>query len=66
MFPYADGEILNDETVIIHPTGLAGEPEIFEPNIRVRLLGVFGDVGRRLEALWERRSLDVMAKGPWS
>ena len=27
MFPHADGEILNDKNVIIHPFGLVGEPE---------------------------------------
>ena len=32
MFRHTDGEILNDEIVIIHPSGLVGEPEIFEPN----------------------------------
>ena len=32
MFPHADGKILNDEEVIIHSYGLAGEPEVFEPN----------------------------------
>ena len=32
MFPHADGEILNDEKVIIDPSGSVGEPEIFEPN----------------------------------
>ena len=32
MFPHVDGEILNDEMVIIHPSGSVGEPEIFEPN----------------------------------
>ena len=52
MFPHADGEILNDEKVIIHLSGSAGEPEIFEPNARVRLPGVLGDVGGRSEALW--------------
>ena len=66
MFPHTDGEILNDEKVIIHPSGLAGEPEIFEPNTRVCFLGVLGDVGGRSEALWERRSLDTPVKGPWS
>ena len=66
MFPHADGKILNDEKVIIHPSGSAGELEIFEPNTRVCLLGILGDVGRWLEALWERRSLDASAKGPWS
>ena len=53
MFSYANGEILNDEMVIIHPSGSVGEPKIFEPNTGVRLLGVFGDVGGRSEALWE-------------
>ena len=66
MFPHADGEILTDEKVIIHPSGSVGEPKIFEPDTRVRLLGVLGDVGGRSEALWERRSLDTLAKGPWS
>ena len=66
MFPHADGEILNDEMVIIHPSGSAGEPEIIEPNTRVHLPDVLGDVGGRSEALWERHSLDMSAKGPWS
>ena len=42
MFPHADGEILNDEIVIIHPSDSAGEPEIFEPNTGVCLPGVLG------------------------
>ena len=66
MFPHVDGEILNDEIVIIHPSGSAGEPEIFEPNTGVCLPGVLGDVGGRSEALWERRSPDTPVKGPWS
>ena len=65
MFPDVDGEILNDEKVIIHPSGSAGEQEIFEPNIGVCLPGVLGDVGGRLEALWERRSPDTLVKGLW-
>ena len=64
MFPHTDGEVLNDEVVIIHSSGSAGEPKVFEPYTGIRL--VFGDVGRWSEALWERRSLDAMAKGPWS
>ena len=40
MFPHADGEILNDEIVIIHSSGPAGEPEVFEPNAWVCLPGV--------------------------
>ena len=66
MFPHADGEVLNDDVVIIHSPGLAGEPEVFEPYIGIRLLSVFGNVFRWSELLWERRSLDASAKGPWS
>ena len=58
--PHVDGEILNDEKVIIHPFGSAGEPEIFEPNIRVCLPGVLGDIGGRSEVLWEWHSLDTL------
>ena len=32
MLPHANGKILNDEIVIIHSSGPAGEPEVFEPN----------------------------------
>ena len=66
MFPHADGEILDDEIVIIQPSGSAGEPKIFEPNTGVCLPDVLGDVGGRSEALWEQRSLDASAKGSWS
>ena len=65
MFPYADGEILNDEVVIIHSSGSVGEPEVFEPYTEVRFPCVSGDVGGWSEALWERRSLDATTKGPW-
>ena len=61
MFPHADGEVLNDEVVIIHSPGLAGEP-----NTEIHLPGVFGDVGGRSEALWVRRSLDAMVESRWS
>ena len=64
--PHTDREILNDEIVIIHPSGSAGEPEIFEPYTRVCLPGVLSDVGGWSEALWEWHSSDVSAKGPWS
>ena len=66
MFPHVDREVLNDEVVIIHSTGSAGEPKVFKPYTGVRLLGILGDVGRRSEALWERRPLDASAKGSWS
>ena len=66
MLLHIDGEILNDEVVIIHSFSSAGELEIFEPYTGVRHLGVSSDVGGWSEALWERRSLNVTTKGPWS
>ena len=47
MFPHADGEVLNDEVIIIHSSSLAGEPKVFEPYSRVCLPGILGNVGRR-------------------
>ena len=68
MFPHTDGEILNDEIVIIHSSGLAGEPKVFEPNAWVCLPSVFGDVGGWPETLWEWCLPDVLAEGlrPWA
>ena len=66
MFPHIDGEVLNDEVIIIHSPGLIGELEVFEPYTGSHLPGIFSDVGRRSEELWERRSLDAPTKGPWS
>ena len=66
MFPHAYGEILNDEKVIIHPSGSVGEPEIFEPNTGVCLPSVLGDAYGWSEALWEWRSPDMPVKGPRS
>ena len=66
MFPHVDGDILNDEKVIIHTSSSTGEPEIFEPNTEVCFPGVLGDVGGWSEALRERRSPNTPVKGPWS
>ena len=66
MFPHANGKVLDDEIVIVHSSGLTGEPEVFEPNAWVSLPSVFGDVGGRPETLWERCSPDASAEGPWS
>ena len=35
MLPHTNGEVLNDEVVIIHSSGLAGEPKVFEPYTRI-------------------------------
>ena len=61
MFPYVDGEILNDEVVVIHPSGSVGEPYT-----GLRLPSVLGDIGGRSEAWWEQRSSDTPVEGPWS
>ena len=45
MLPHADGEVLDDEVVIIYSSGSTGEPEVFEPYTGIRLPGVPGDVG---------------------
>ena len=66
MLPYVNGEVLNDEVVIIHSSGSAGEPEVFEPYTGICLPGICGDVCWRSEALREWHSLDASAKGPWS
>ena len=65
MLPHVDGEVLDDEVVIIQSSGSVGEPEVFEPYTGVHLPGVPSDVGGQLKALWERRFLDATSKGPW-
>ena len=64
--PHVDGEVLNDEVVIIHSSGSAGKSKVFEPYTKIRFLGILGVVGRRSEALWEGCSLDALTKGSWS
>ena len=66
MFPHADGEVLNDEAVIIHSSSSAGEPEVFEPYTGfvspvylVMLVGSQKRCGN--DALWMRRP---KARGP--
>ena len=66
LVPHTDGEVLNDEVVIIHSSSSVGEPKVFEPYSRVCLPSILGDVGRRSEALREWRSLDALGKRPWS
>ena len=66
MFPHTDGEVLNDEVVIIHPSSSVGEPKVFEPYTGIHFPGVFSDVARWSKALWEWHYLDTIAKGPWS
>ena len=65
MLPHADGEVLNDEVVIIHPSGSVGESKVFEPYTGVHLPCVSSDVGGRSKTLRERHFLYVMTKGQW-
>jgi hypothetical protein len=50
VLPDTDGEVLDDEVVIIRPSSLAGESEIFQPYSGVRFPDVLGDVGGWSEA----------------
>ena len=43
--PHADGEVLDDEVVIIHSISSVGEPEVLDPYTWVCLPSVLGDVG---------------------
>ena len=62
--PHVDGEVLDDEVVIIHSSGSIGEPKVFEPYTEICFPDVFGDVGGWSEALWERRFLDTTGQRP--
>ena len=64
MFPHANGEVLNDEVIIIHSPSSVGEPKVFEPYTGVCFPGVSSDVGGWSEALWKWRFLDATTKGP--
>ena len=63
MLPHTDGEVLNDEVVIIHSSGSIGEPEVFEPYTGICFPGILGDVGGWPRVMWEQHSLDATAKG---
>jgi hypothetical protein len=49
------GEVADDEVVIVRSTLLAGQPVIREPQFRPRLPRVLCDSSRGLEPGWERR-----------
>ena len=64
MLPHTDGEVLDDEVVIIHSFGSVDKPKVFEPYTGVCFPGVSSDVGGWSEALWKWRFLDATTKGP--
>ena len=45
MLPHADGEILDDEVVIIDSSGSVDDSKVFKPYIGVHFFGVSSDVG---------------------
>ena len=56
-------EVVHNETVTIHSTGLASKPIILESQSGVCFPAVFWDVGRRSVPRWEDDVEDVSAKG---
>jgi hypothetical protein len=49
------GEVADDEVVIVRSTQLAGQPVVREPQFRPCLPRVLGDGSRGSEPGWERR-----------
>jgi hypothetical protein len=49
------GEVADDEVVIVRSTQLAGQPVVREPQFRSRLPRILCDSSRGLELGWERR-----------
>jgi hypothetical protein len=66
VLPNTDGKVLDDEVVMIHPSSLAGESEVFQPYNRVRFPYVLGNFGGWLEARREWHFLDASSEGPWA
>jgi hypothetical protein len=64
--PNTDGEVLDDEVVIIRPSSSAREPKIFQPHSGVRFPSVLGDIGGWLKAQQEWCFLDAALEGPWA
>jgi hypothetical protein len=62
--PDTDGEVLDNEIIIVRSSGPTSEPKVFQPYTTVRLPSVLGDVGRWSEARREWCLLDAMTEGP--
>ena len=59
------GEVADDEVVIVRSTKVAGQPVIREPQFRPCLPRVLGDGSRGLEPGRERHSSYGPAEDPW-
>jgi hypothetical protein len=57
------GEVVDDELVIVHSTQLAGQPVVRKPQFRPCFPRVLGDGSRGLEPGWERRPSYGPAEG---
>jgi hypothetical protein len=64
VLPDSNGEVLDDEVVIIRPSGSASESEIFQPYSGVCFPSVHGYIGGRLELQREWNFLDAAPEGP--
>ena len=59
-----EGEVSDDEIMLLHPASLAGKAIVVEPKAGIRLPGVLGDVGGRTVPLRYMRTTDVGAEDP--
>jgi hypothetical protein len=58
--------VLDDEEVIHHSPGVAGESVVLEPLTGVGVPVIPRYVGRSMEARGEPRIVDALTKGPWT
>jgi hypothetical protein len=56
------GEVADDEVVIIRAASLIGKQVVLKPKVGVRFLGVFEDVSQRSIPLWEQCVEDVLGE----
>jgi hypothetical protein len=59
-----EGEVSDDEIILLRPASSAGKAIVVEPKAGIRLSGVLGDVGRRTVPLRYVRAADVDTKDP--
>jgi hypothetical protein len=57
-------QVLDDEEIICHSSGMAREPVVLEPHAGVGVHVVSWHIGQSTEARRELRVADALAKGP--
>jgi hypothetical protein len=60
------GEVADDEVVVVRSSQLAGQPVVHKPQLRPCFPRVLGDGSRGPESSWERRSSYGPAEGLWT